>query len=134
MLVCPQIKESGLMIKLKKGYTRADGSRDDGYYKVNGEKLGERNPKWLQDDYVKFIRFAQWKIDKNGEGVIGFITNHSYLDNPTFRGMRESLLDSFNRIYVLNLHGSALKQENVQMEVRTKMFLISSKVLQLAYL
>jgi len=96
---------------LKKGYTRTDGSEDDGYYTVDGKPLEEKNPKWLQDDYVKFIRFAQWKIDKNGEGVVGFITNHSYLDNPTFRGMRESLLQSFDRIYVLNLHGNALKKE-----------------------
>ena len=96
---------------LKKGYTRADGTKDDGYYKVDGKPLGEKNPKWLQDDYVKFIRYAQWKIDKNGEGIVGFITNHSYLDNPTFRGMRESLLQSFDRIYVLNLHGNALKKE-----------------------
>ena len=96
---------------LKKGYSRLDGSKDDGYYKVDGEPLGEKNPKWLQDDYVKFIRFAQWKIDKSGEGVIGFITNHSYLDNPTFRGMRKSLIDSFNQIYILNLHGNVLKKE-----------------------
>lgn len=96
---------------LKKGYTRADGSKDDGYYKVDGNPLDEKNPKWLQDDYVKFIRYAQWKIDKNGEGVIGFITNHSYLDNPTFRGMRESLLQSFDRIFILNLHGNSLKKE-----------------------
>ena len=88
---------------LKKGYTRTDGSKDDGYYMVDGKPLGEKNPKWLQDDYVKFIRYAQWKIDKSGEGVIGFITNHSYLDNPTFRGMRQSLLESFNRIYILML-------------------------------
>lgn len=92
---------------LKKGYTRADGSKDDGYYKVDGRPLGEKNPKWLQDDYVKFIRFAQWKIDQYGEGVIGFITNHSFLDNPTFSGMRQSLLESFDRIYLLNLHGSS---------------------------
>ena len=96
---------------LKEGYKRADGTRDDGYYKVDGKPLDEKNPKWLQDDYVKFIRYAQWKIDKNGEGVVGFITNHSYLDNPTFRGMRESLLQSFDRIYILNLHGNALKKE-----------------------
>ena len=96
---------------MKKGYTRADGTKDDGYYKVDGKPLGEKNPKWLQDDYVKFIRYAQWKIDKNGEGIVGFITNHSYLDNPTFRGMRESLLQSFDRIYILNLHGNALKKE-----------------------
>lgn len=96
---------------LKEGYIRNDGSKDNGYYKVNNEPLGERNPKGLQDDYVKFIRFAQWKIDNNGEGIVSLITNHSYLDNPTFRGMRESLLESFDRIYILNLHGNAKKKE-----------------------
>ncbi len=96
---------------LKKGYKKGDGSQDDGYYKVDGKDLGEKNPKWLQDDYVKFIRFAQWKIDSAGEGIIGFITNSSYLDNPTFRGMRQSLLNTFNKIYILNLHGSSLKRE-----------------------
>jgi len=60
---------------------------------------------------VKFIRFAQWKINQAGEGVLGFITNHSYLDNPTFRGMRQSLMNSFNEIYILDLHGNSLKKE-----------------------
>jgi hypothetical protein len=96
---------------LKKGYTRGDGSKDGGYYQVDGKPLGEKNPKWLQDDYVKFIRFAQWKIDQAGEGILGFITNHSYLDNPTFRGMRQSLMGSFNEIYILDLHGNTLKKE-----------------------
>jgi len=81
------------------------------YYQVDGKPLGEKNPKWLQDDYVKFIRFAQWKIDQAGEGVLGFITNHSYLDNPTFRGMRQSLMNSFDHIYLLDLHGNSLKKE-----------------------
>jgi len=81
------------------------------YYHVDGKPLGEKNPKWLQDDYVKFIRFAQWKIDTAGEGVLGFITNHSYLDNPTFRGMRQSLMQSFDEIYILDLHGNSLKKE-----------------------
>jgi predicted helicase len=81
------------------------------YYQVDGKPLGEKNPKWLQDDYVKFIRFAQWKIDQTGEGVLGFITNHSYLDNPTFRGMRQSLMNSFDEIYILDLHGNRLKKE-----------------------
>jgi len=81
------------------------------YKKVDGKPLGEKNPKWLQDDYVKFIRFAQWKIDQVGEGVLGFITNHSYLDNPTFRGMRQSLMASFDQIHILNLHGNAKKKE-----------------------
>ncbi|OIP29862.1 MAG: DNA methyltransferase, partial [Deltaproteobacteria bacterium CG2_30_43_15] len=96
---------------LKKGYTRSDGYKDDGYYQIDRKPLGERNPKWLQDDYVKFVRFAQWKIDQAGEGVLGFITNHGYLDNPTFRGMRQSLLNSFNEIYILDLHGNSLKKE-----------------------
>ena len=81
------------------------------YYQIEGKSLKEKNPKWLQDDCVKFIRFAQWKIEQSGKGVIGFITNHSYLDNPTFRGMRYSLLKSFDEIYLLNLHGNSLKKE-----------------------
>ena len=81
------------------------------YFQVDGKPLGEKNPKWLQDDYVKFIRFAQWKIDHVGEGVLGFITNHGYINNPTFRGMRQSLMKSFNEIYILNLHGNSLKKE-----------------------
>ena len=73
--------------------------------------LGERNPKWLQDDYVKFIRFAQMKMDAVDEGIVGIISNHSWLDNPTFLGMRQSLMRSFEQIYVLDLHGSAKKKE-----------------------
>ena len=80
------------------------------YKYVDGKHFGEKKH-WLQDDYVKFIRFGQWKIDQTGEGVLGFITNHSYLDNPTFRGMRQSLMKSFDEIYLLNLHGNSLKKE-----------------------
>jgi predicted helicase len=80
------------------------------YKYVDGEHFKEKKH-WLQDDYVKFIRFAQWKIDQSGKGVIGFITNHSYLDNPTFRGMRQSLMKSFDEIYILDLHGNSLKKE-----------------------
>ena len=67
--------------------------------------------KWLSDDYVKFIRFAQWRIERTGEGVLGFVTNHSYLDNPTFRGMRHSLMETFDEIYLLDLHGNTKKKE-----------------------
>lgn len=81
------------------------------YYQVDGKPLKEKNPKWLQDDYVKFIRFAQWKIEQAGEGILGLITNHSYLDNPTFRGMRQSLMKTFDEIYLLNLHGNSKKKE-----------------------
>lgn len=81
------------------------------YKTVDSKPLGEKNPKWLQDDYVKFIRFAQWKMEQVEEGVVGIITNHSFLDNPTFRGMRQSLMQTFNQLYVLDLHGNAKKKE-----------------------
>ena len=77
------------------------------YKQVNGEPIGETNLKALQADYVKFIRWAQWRVDKNGEGVVGYIVNNSFLDGSTSRGMRQSLLESFNTIYHLNLHGSS---------------------------
>ena len=92
-----------------------DGTQS--YYKVDGEPLGEKNPKWLQDDYVKFLRFSQWKIHKAGQGIVGMITNHSYLDNPTFRGMRQSLMNTFNEIYIIDLKKETTpeggKDENV---------------------
>lgn len=89
------------------------GNLMDDYKKEPGGKvkLKERNPKWLNDLYVKFIRLSSHLIEKNGEGVLGFITNHGYLDNPTFRGMRWHLLKTFDRIWVLDLHGNAKKKE-----------------------
>ena len=71
------------------------GGLIEDYKQVDGQPLGERNSKALQADYVKFIRWAQWRIDKNGEGIIGYIVNNSFLDGPIFRGMRKSLMDSF---------------------------------------
>ncbi|MBC7170453.1 N-6 DNA methylase [Candidatus Bipolaricaulota bacterium] len=71
----------------------------------------ERNLMPLSDDYVKFLRFAEWKIAQAGQGVVGMITNHGYLDNPTFRGMRQHLMTTFDEIYVLDLHGNSLKKE-----------------------
>ena len=67
--------------------------------------------KWLQDDYVKFIRFGEWRIERTGAGVLAFITNHSYLDSPTFAGMRSHLMETFTDIYILDLHGNAKKGE-----------------------
>ena len=83
------------------------------YKKEPGGKmpLNERNPKWLNDDYVKFIRLAQHYIEKKGEGIIGFINPHGYLDNPTFRGMRWNLLKTFDKIYTIDLHGNSKKKE-----------------------
>ncbi|MCK4283234.1 MAG: N-6 DNA methylase [Candidatus Brocadiae bacterium] len=96
---------------LKKRYPLAGGARRQSYYEVDGGPLRERNPKWLQDDYVKFIRWAQSRIDHTGAGILAFITNHGYLDNPTFRGMRQSLMETFDEIYIVDLHGSAKKRE-----------------------
>ena len=74
-------------------------------------QLKERNPKWINDDYVKFIRLAQYYIERNKYGVIGFINPHGFLDNPTFRGMRWNLLKTFDKIYTINLHGNYKKKE-----------------------
>ncbi|HNU98603.1 MAG: DNA methyltransferase [Verrucomicrobia bacterium] len=82
----------------------------DAYKVVDGVALSERKL-WLQDDYVKFIRLAQTIIDAAGVGVLGYVTNHGYLDNPTFRGMRQSLVSTFARLRLLDLHGNANKKE-----------------------
>lgn len=81
------------------------------YYQVDDKPLKERNPKGLQDDYVKFLRFAQWRIEQTGYGILAFITNHRYLSNMTFPGMRQSLMRTFDDIYLLNLHGSNKPKE-----------------------
>ncbi|CAC5345359.1 MULTISPECIES: type ISP restriction/modification enzyme [Planktothrix] len=74
-------------------------------------KLNERNPKWINDDYVKFLRYGQHFIEKNGSGVLAFINPHGFLDNPTFRGMRWNLLKTYDKIYTIDLHGNSKKKE-----------------------
>lgn len=96
---------------LLKGKDTLTNQPTSNYFEVDGKPLGERNPKWLNDDYVKFIRLAQWRIEQTGYGILAFITNHGYLDNPTFRGMRQSLMTTFDDIYVLDLHGNSKKKE-----------------------
>lgn len=91
---------------LMRGYDRLSGKPCANYFESEGKPLGEKNPKALNDDYVKFIRFSHWRIEQTGHGVLAFITNHGFLDNPTFRGMREQLLRDFDELYVLDLHGS----------------------------
>jgi len=95
--------------KLKRELTWIGNLIED-YKVVDGKPLKERKH-WLQDDYVKFIRFGQWRIKETGKGILAFITNHGYIDNPTFRGMRQSLINTFNDIYILNLHGNIKKKE-----------------------
>ena len=80
-------------------------------YKKSPELKKPAQAKWLSDDYVKFIRFAQWRIEQTGYGILGFITNHSWLDNPTFMDMRASLMSSFDQLHVLDLHGNSKKTE-----------------------
>ena len=89
-----------------------EGGRGDwvNYFEVDGRPLGERKT-WLQDDYVKFLRFAHWKIETTGAGIVGLVTNHGYLDNPTFRGVRQQLLATFPQITVIDLHGNRKKKE-----------------------
>jgi len=85
----------------------------DDYKKEPGgiDKLNEKNPKWINDDYVKFIRYAQLYVERAGSGIVAYINNHSFLDNPTFRGMRWNLLKNFDKIYIIDLHGNAKKKE-----------------------
>jgi len=75
------------------------------------QKLQERNPKWINDDYCKFIRLGQFFVDRNSEGVLAYINNHGFIDNPTFRGMRWNLMNSFDKIYIIDLHGNSKKKE-----------------------
>jgi predicted helicase len=65
----------------------------------------------LDDDYIKFLRYGQNLIDSNGEGILSYISNNSFIDGATHRRMRESLLITFDKIYILNLHGDLKKKE-----------------------
>lgn len=87
----------------------SDGANS--YFEVDGKPLGERNPKYLNDDYVKFIRYGQQRIAESRTGLLAFVTNHGFMDNSTFRGMRQSLMWTFSDIYFLNLHGNTKKRE-----------------------
>ena len=100
-----------IILENKKEKIVGDHPKQPNYFQCDGKPLGERNPKMLNDDYVKFIRFSQWRIDRTGEGILGFITNHGFLDNPTFRGMRQALMQSFHEIHILDLHGNDRKKE-----------------------
>lgn len=80
------------------------------YKYVDGVHFKERKH-WLNDDYVKFIRYGQQFIEKNGSGVLAFINPHGFLDNPTFRGMRWNLLKTYDKIYTIDLHGNSNKKE-----------------------
>ncbi len=105
-----KVTSSGLKKVKTKQITWIGGKIND-YKFVDGRKIQERNLKGLQDDYVKFIRFAQDKMEMVEEGIVGIITNHRFLTNPTFRGMRQSLMKTFDQMYFIDLHGSNKPKE-----------------------
>ena len=111
----PYLGEAGRggdwIANLMRGVDIENSCATSDYFKVDGKPLNEKNPKWLNDIYVRFTRFSQWLIERVGTGVHGFITNHSYIDNPTFRGMRWALLKDFDSLNVLDLHGNVKKKE-----------------------
>jgi predicted helicase len=90
------------IMKLMEDYKKEPGGK---------EKLKEQNSKFINDDYVKFLRYGQHYIERNGSGILAFINPHGYLDNPTFRGMRWNLLKTYDKIYTIDLHGNAKKKE-----------------------
>ena len=111
----PYLGEAGRggdwIAELMRGRESQSGRRTLSYFEVDGESLKERNPKWLNDLYVRFTRLSHWLLEQAGRGVHGFITNHGYIDNPTFRGMRWALLASFDQLSLLDLHGNLKKKE-----------------------
>ncbi len=90
------------IMKLMEDYKKEPGGK---------EKLKEQNSKFINDDYVKFLRYGQHFIEKNGSGIVAFINPHGFLDNPTFRGMRWNLLKTYDKIFTIDLHGNAKKKE-----------------------
>lgn len=90
------------IMKLMEDYKKEPGGK---------EKLKEQNSKFINDDYVKFLRYGQYFVEKNGSGILAFINPHGFLDNPTFRGMRWNLLKTYDKIYTIDLHGNAKKKE-----------------------
>lgn len=77
---------------------------------VYKENLNERKIN-LDDDYIKFLRYGQYYIEKNGEGILAYISNNSFIDGITHRQMRKNLLETFDKIYILNLHGNSRIKE-----------------------
>ena len=101
------------MDALLRGRDMATGATAASYFHLEGAPLRERNPKWLNDDYVRFMRLAHHKIVQTGHGIVAFVTNNGYLTAPTFRGMRAALREDFDEIHVLDLHGSVKKRERL---------------------
>lgn len=107
----PYAGHSGNPSRDAKGRLTHVGEMIRPYFFVDGEPLGERNPKWLNNDYVKFLRLGQMAVDTAGAGLIGYITSNSWLDSPTFRGVRASIIESFKKLWIIDCHGNVDKKE-----------------------
>lgn len=94
--------------RLMRGRDLLSNKSTQNYFTCDGKLLRERQSRWINDDYIKFIRFAQWRIESTGHGILAYVTNRNYLDNITFRGVRQALLSTFNKVYVVDLHGDAM--------------------------
>ena len=112
--------KSEWIMKLMEDYKKEPGGK---------EKLQERNAKGLNDDYVKFIRLGQYLLNKNGSGILAFINPHGYTDNATFRGMRWSLMNSFDDLYIIDLNGNVKKgKKGINGEIDENVFDITTGV------
>lgn len=96
---------------LMRGRETQSGRKTLSYFKVDGKPLGEKTPKWVNNLYVRFTRLSHWLLEQAGVGIHGFITAHSYVESRTFRGVRWALLVTFNRLFLVDLHGSLKKRE-----------------------
>jgi predicted helicase len=105
----PYAGNSGNPSKDSRGRLTWIGSLIAPYFTFQEADLGERNPRWLNNDYVKFIRFAEYQITLSGAGCLSLITSHSWLDSATFRGMREKLLSAFSSMRIIDCHGNIKK-------------------------
>ena len=99
--------------RLLRGYQLPDGRVDPGCYQVDEMPLGDRNKRWILDDCIKFLRLAQWIVDREGAGIVAFVINHNALDAPTLRGFRASLFRAFDEVWALDLHGNRRKAGDI---------------------
>jgi predicted helicase len=107
----PYAGESGNPSRDARGRLTHAGELIRPYFFVDGQPLGERNSKWINNDYVKFIAKGQATITRTGLGVLGYITSHSWLDGPIFRGARASLIETFPSMSMINCHGNINRKE-----------------------
>ncbi len=104
--------------QLLRGNCRSLGRPVSDYFQVDGQPLRERKH-WLEDDYVKFFRLGHWLVEQSEGGILAFVSNHAFLDNVTFRGMRQQLLKTFSRRMLIDLHGNKRNADQRAVEEQT---------------